>query len=59
MLLHFIVINQHMGVHQSVGFSYQALKTTKINLNGISLQSVASNKGKCWYASDSMPIVKL
>ena len=39
---HFIVINQHMGLHQNEEFTIQALKTPKMNLTGISLQSVAT-----------------
>ena len=40
-LLHFIVINQHMVLQRNAGFKCQALKTPKVNLTGISLQNVA------------------
>ena len=41
-LQHFIVINQHMGLHQNAEFTNQALKMPKMNFTGISLQSVAT-----------------
>ena len=40
-LLLFIVINQHILLQRNAGFNCQALKTPKMNLTGISLQSVA------------------
>ena len=41
-LEHFIVINQHMGLHWDAEFTNQALKMPKMNFTGISLQSVAT-----------------
>ena len=40
-LLHFIVTNQHIVLQRNVGFDCQVLKLPKMNLTGISLQSVA------------------
>ena len=40
-LLHFIVIDQHIALQRNAGFNCQALKTPKISLIGMSLQSVA------------------
>ena len=42
-LQHFIVINQHMGLHRNAEITIQASKTPKMNFTGISLQSVATN----------------
>ena len=41
-LQHFIVINQHMGLHWNVEFTNQALIMPKMNFTDISLQSVAT-----------------
>ena len=47
----FTVINQHMGLHRNAEFTYQAFRTPKVNLSGISLKR-ATNQNFIMFRND-------